>query len=63
MKINHDHWPGLTVNASENCSFHDDVPMSKEAFALCTNLSTVFWNENHKIMREKKWWMVRMNMW
>lgn len=34
--------PGLTVIASANCSFQEDVPISKEAFALCTNLSTVF---------------------
>lgn len=34
--------PALTVSASINCSFHDDVPISREALALCTNLSTVF---------------------
>lgn len=34
--------PELAVNASENCSFQDDVPINIEAFALCTSLSTVF---------------------
>lgn len=34
--------PAVTVNASANCSFHDDVPIRSDAFALCTNLSTVF---------------------
>lgn len=38
------HVPALTVNASMNCSFHDDVPIRSEAFALCTNLSTVLCN-------------------
>lgn len=36
------HIPALTVIASTNCSFQDDVPIRSEAFALCTNLSTVF---------------------
>lgn len=34
--------PALTVNASLNCSRHEDVPISRDAFARCTNLSTVF---------------------
>lgn len=40
--MNNDVLPGLTVSASKNCSFQDEVPIRREAFALCTNLSTVF---------------------
>lgn len=36
------HSPGLTVIASANCSAQDDVPISSEALARCTSLSTVF---------------------
>jgi hypothetical protein len=57
--------PGLTVMASMNCSFQEDVPMRIEAFALWTSLSTVFcntktmcwspWNSCPKVwVREKK---------
>ena len=35
--------PAVTVSASTNCSFHEDVPIKIEAFALWTNLSTVFY--------------------
>jgi hypothetical protein len=36
--------PALTVIASTNCSFQEDVPIRIDAFALWTSLSTVFWN-------------------
>jgi hypothetical protein len=36
--------PALTVIASTNCSFQEDVPIKIDAFALWTSLSTVFWN-------------------
>lgn len=39
--FNFDNIPALTVKASTNCSFHDDVPISSDALARCTNLSTV----------------------
>lgn len=41
--------PELAVNASVNCSFHDEVPMIMEAFALWTNLSTVFCKEQNAL--------------
>jgi len=34
--------PALTLSASINCSFHEEVPTNKDAFALWTSLSTVF---------------------
>lgn len=34
--------PAETVIASINCSFHDDVPIIIEVFALEINLSTMF---------------------
>lgn len=36
-----------------NCSFHDDVPIKREALALCTNLSTVFCKK--RFQTGKKW--------
>ena len=38
--------PALTVKASTNCSFQDEVPIKIDAFALCTNLSTVFYKDD-----------------
>lgn len=35
--------PGVSVSASTNCSFHEDVPSSMDAFARCTSLSIVFY--------------------
>lgn len=50
--IKRHHSPAFTVKASTNCSFHDDVPIRRDAFALCTNLSTVFcWQEMKKLIK------------
>ena len=44
--------PALTVIASTNCSFQEDVPIRIDAFALWTSLSTVFWNRKMCFFRE-----------
>jgi len=46
------HLPALTVIASTNCSFQEDVPIRIDAFALWTSLSTVFWNRKMCFFRE-----------
>jgi hypothetical protein len=52
--------PGLTVIASTNCSFQEDVPMRIEAFALWTSLSTVFCNINAMCWN---WWNCCPRVW
>lgn len=37
-----DYLPALTVIASKNCSFQDDVPNDIDTFAFWNSLSTVF---------------------